>query len=96
MQCARCGGQGGANAFVNRGEDISKHTYEWCKCLTCGGSGVVTDEQARRIERGQAMRDKRVADGITLMEASRRLGVGPAQLSAIERGDGPAAAYLDA
>ena len=54
--------------------------------LTCGGSGYWTAQQAVAARNGSAMRQKRIERGESLLEASRRLGMSPAQLSAIEHG----------
>jgi hypothetical protein len=86
MQCPHCSGKGGVDAFVNRGPDISTHSVEWLRCLTCNGDGSVSGATAGRIARGEDMRKARLARGETILEASRRLGIGPAALSAAEHG----------
>jgi hypothetical protein len=86
MECPHCRGEGGVHAFVNRGPDISTHSVDWIRCLTCDGAGAITGERASLIERGEDMRKARVARGESLLEASRRLGIGPAALSAAEHG----------
>lgn len=93
MRCPHCDGNGGHNAFINRGLDISTHSLEWVRCRTCDGEGKVSGDRAALIARGRALRDERVARQETILEASRRLGMGPAELSAIETGRAPATAY---
>ena len=93
--CPHCNGEGGGEAFINRGLDISTHTVEWVRCLTCQGDGVVSDERAKLIAEGKAWRDARVARMEPLLEASRRLGMGPAELSTLELGRAPPLAYED-
>lgn len=91
--CPNCDGRGQNFAFINGGPDLSKHRQEWISCQTCNGSGAVDDEIARRIVIGGEMRQRRVDSGKSLLEASREMGTGPAELSRIERGLGPSAAY---
>lgn len=92
LQCPHCKGKGGADAFVNRGPDIRTHSVKWIECLTCGGAGTVSGEVADRVARGEALRKARVARGESLLEASQRLGISPAALSAVEHGRGTAEA----
>lgn len=84
--CPRCDGKRGAHCFINRGEDIRTHSVEWRDCSTCGGTGTIDRRRAALIEQGQEMRNARVARRESLMEASRRMGISPSELSAIERG----------
>lgn len=80
-------------AHINRGPDISTHSIDLVKCSTCHGVGAVSDEMLRRIALGKARRDKRVAEKKSLNEAARELGIGPAELSAIEQGRGSSQDY---
>lgn len=81
-------------AFVNRGQDISKHTFERIACRTCTG-GTITEEQARRIIIGKARRDLRVSQRVSLFEAAKAAGLSPADLSAREMGRGPVEWYVN-
>lgn len=92
-RCPHCNGDGGGEAFINRGPDISKHTLEWVRCMTCSGDGVISDERAGLIDLGRRMREARVERGETLLEASRRLGTDPAKLSKLEHGRGHPLTY---
>ena len=93
--CPHCNGDGGHDCHINRGFDSSTHTFEWRRCETCEGDGVVSDERAKLIAEGKAWRDARVARMETLLEASRKLGIGPAELSALELGRATPLAYED-
>ena len=93
VRCPHCNGDGGGPAFINRGLDISTHSVDYVRCRTCEGDGVVSDERAGFIAEGRVWRDARVARQETLLEMSRRIGIGPAEISATEHGRGPALAF---
>lgn len=86
LRCPHCDGRKGSHCFINRGPDIKTHSVEWRDCLTCNGSGQVDRRRAALIEQGKEMRDARVGRRESLLEASKRMGIGPAELSAIEHG----------
>lgn len=86
--CPYCNGAGGFEAFVNRGPDIRTHSHEWMRCETCVGTGKINEGRAELIALGKTWRDARVARGETLMEMSKRIGVGPAEISQREHGRG--------
>lgn len=92
MQCPHCKGEGGTDAFINRGPDIRTHSFGWVTCATCDGAGTISGAAAQRVERGELLRKARVLRRESLMEASRRLGISPADLSAVEHGRPSAAA----
>lgn len=71
-------------AHINRGD--KPHTWEWIACFTCKGAGKITPEHMERIAAGQKMREERLARDESLMEAARRMGITPAELSRRERG----------
>lgn len=75
-------------AFINTGEDASKHRQELLtvQCNVCNGAGRVSDDILRRFNRGRDLRTARVAAGISLKEAADALGVSPSELSAYEHG----------
>lgn len=91
--CPKCGGKPAEPSvvFMNTGEDYTKHRQEMrvMPCGVCDGSGQATPEQAHRYWEGRRMRDERIARGETLGEAAERMGLTPAQLSAIEHGRQP-------
>lgn len=80
-------------AHVNRGPDSRTHSVERIECKLCDGRGEISDERAALIETGRALRNIRIAQRETLIEAAARLGMGPAQLSSIECGTAPIADY---
>lgn len=86
LACPSCGGKKQVFAFQNTGEDYRQHRQGYIDCITCDGSGELTAEHAQRIEEGRKLRKARIARGETLMDASLRLGLTPARLSAIECG----------
>lgn len=87
ISCPHCKGRGGGPCFINRGEDYRTHSIEHRACRTCNGFGEVTAEHAERIAEGRALRDGRLSRGVSLMDEAARLGISPARLSAIERGN---------
>ncbi|CAO4181092.1 hypothetical protein EEDFHM_03852 [Methylorubrum populi] len=82
--CPRCGGQGRTLALVNRGG--GRGGSEIRDCATCAGVGVISAVEVARLRAGAALREGRVAAGLTLSEATARTGLGPADYSAVERG----------
>lgn len=84
--CPGCDGVGSNPAFVNRGPNISRHTFENVICAVCRGFGRITAEHKDRIEAGRKMRDDRVARGQTLRDEARAMGITPSELSRLERG----------
>lgn len=86
ITCPGCNGAGTNPAFVNRGPDISRHTFENVTCAVCRGFGRITAEHKDRIEAGRKMRDDRVARGQTLRDEARAMGITPSKLSRLERG----------
>lgn len=90
MECPTCKGEKRSLAHLNTGLDSSKHRWEVIDCMTCQGTGQITPEHAKRIEEGKALRAKRLKSGELLYEAAARMGITPAQLSAMEQGRIPA------
>ena len=85
LTCQRCDGHGVVGpVHVNRGDQA--HTWEMIRCASCGGSGYWTPAQAVAARVGAEMRQERLARGESLLEAARRLGMSPAELSALEHG----------
>ena len=82
-------------AHINRGMDTSTHSVEGVRCSICKGDGRISAAPAALMAQGKNWRDARVARGETLLEMSRRLGMSPADLSAIEVGRAEPAAYDD-
>lgn len=92
-QCPRCDGRGWIGpVHINRGDQ----PHEWREgmdCDLCGGTGQIDDDKLAAVELGKKLRAKRVAGEESLMEAARRLGVRPSELSALETGRGGMAAW---
>lgn len=89
VHCPTCEGRKELFAFMNTGEDWRKHRQGRIPCLTCSGTGEVDDGYPERLAVGKKMHDERVARGETLMAAATRMGMRPAELSALEHGELP-------
>lgn len=91
--CPHCNGKGDIGpVHINRGDQ----PHEWrdsFPCTLCGGTGNVADDVIEARALGKALRDKRVANDESLLEASRRFGMSPAELSGLEHGRGGMAAW---
>lgn len=91
--CPHCNGKGDTGpVHINRGSK----PHEWrdnVPCTLCMGSGQVSDDVIEACALGKALRDKRVANDESLREASKRLGMSPAELSRLEQGRGGMAAW---
>lgn len=84
--CAICRGTGDIGPvhvrFATHGE-----WRETMPCHDCGGTGRWSSERLAAYEQGQGMRAARVERGESIRDASKRLGIRPAELCRIERGD---------
>ena len=56
------------------------------RCYQCRGAGEITEEQAEWIQRGEAMRLKRVGAYRSLRDEAKRLGITAKELSDMENG----------
>lgn len=86
--CPTCRGDRQVMAFVD-GRD--KNGKRWGRngmvdCMTCEGTGSIPVERARWMEEGRTHRQARVDRRESLHEAAQRLGITPAQVSAMETG----------
>jgi hypothetical protein len=90
LVCVKCNGEPAkpAVAFINTGEDWTKHRQEvvTIECELCGGSGKISLAVASRYHEGKQHREDRVARAEMLFHAAQRLGVSSAELSAYEHG----------
>ena len=84
MTCPDCNGEKTLNALVNRGEKGC--AWESIPCITCHGAGKVPESYLAARAEGGRRRAERIARGETLMEMSRRTGIGVVELSRQERG----------
>lgn len=83
-ECYACKGVGEVTAHLNYGG--SDGEWKIINCPTFVGTCEISGEHAARIEAGRKARHARIIDGISLSEQARRLGITPAQLSAMEHG----------
>ena len=81
--CPRCNGKRSGYAFISRAGNCQGREID---CSFCGGRGEVTEREADLYREGERRRDERVLAGRSLREEAKRLGITPAELSAIERG----------
>lgn len=93
--CGKCKGSGrtAGPVHINRGDQ----PHEWVDslpCFYCDGVGRVNDDKFAALQLGEHFRKQRIARGESVFEASKRLGLSPAELSGLERGKGGMAAWL--
>lgn len=86
VECPDCAGQGQAFVFINRGPDISAHSQEWVNCAFCSGRGMVPETLIEQRKAGREWFDRERRPGEMLIQMGRRLGMSPAELSAIRQG----------
>jgi len=91
--CPRCEGKGWSGpVHINRGDQ----PHEWRErmdCDFCGATGKIDADKREAVEFGKRLRAKRVAREESLMEAAKRLGMKPSELSGLETGRGGMAAW---
>lgn len=75
--CPNCSGHGTIMTF---------HGVNLGKCDMCLGTGKATHNQMEWRKQGEAMKEIRISERITLREASQRLGISTIDLSKMERG----------
>ena len=85
MKCPTCLGEKKLLAHLNRGIDAT-HSFEYIDCITCKGTGEITEEHFKKIQMGKELRKARIERGETLFDAAKRQKLTTAQLSAIENG----------
>jgi len=82
-QCPDCKGKKKIMAFVD-GQDFNG--VEELNCLRCKGYGEIDEDMERWMKIGGVHRTWRVAQWESLAECAKRLGMGAADLSAMEMG----------
>lgn len=91
--CPRCHGKGWSGpVHINRGDK----PHEWREridCDFCSATGKIDQSKREAFELGKRLREKRIAREESLMEASKRLGLKPSELSGLETGRGGMAAW---
>ena len=86
ITCPDCKGEGVSFCHQNRGADSTTHRWGYIDCMTCGGEKTITRDHLDRIREGRRLMAQRQCNGESLMDAARRQGMTPTQLSAIEHG----------
>jgi hypothetical protein len=82
--CPRCKGSGTIGAFL---DGSSGGWYDPAlQCLLCKGLGAIDPQQQEWLRVGGTHRTWRVAQFESILECATRLGVTPAELSAMEHG----------
>lgn len=87
LTCPNCDGRKSVEALVDYGgKDRHKSGPQTLPCPTCKGEGVITEEYKRRMDDGRALRDDRVARGVSQKQEAERLCIDPRALNDLERG----------
>jgi hypothetical protein len=86
VACPFCDGKRTVFAFVNTGEDSSKHFSGIFKCSQCNGTGEISEDHLKEYMDGRVMREARIRSGETLSAAAKRLNMSATELSNIEHG----------
>lgn len=82
--CPDCHGKGTIAAFVDREDD--GYFAPALRCLRCKGEGTISAQEAEWITRGRVCIDRRRASEESLRDMAKRLGMTPAEASAMEHG----------
>lgn len=85
MKCPHCNGAGIVN-IVWRG--LPEAAGDVADCACCDGRGTVSADRLARIDAGRAMREDRMARGVSLAEEARRRGISRRAMSDMEWGRG--------
>lgn len=86
MQQIKCPACADSARIVHYSPDAANRTPFMCR--HCKGTRLVTDEQARDIQRGVEIRENRRARGVSLRERAAQLCMAPSVLSDVENGIG--------
>jgi hypothetical protein len=89
VECPFCDGKRTVFAFVNTGEDSSKHISGIFKCSQCNGTGEISADHYTAYLQGRSLRKARIELGESLSAAAKRNGISAAELSNIESGRKP-------
>ena len=84
MICPMCNGKGESQGFAcgPTGGRIGAFP-----CLTCKGTGEITEEHVARIVEGQRLFEDRQARNVSQREEAKRLGMSVVLYSKVEHGD---------
>lgn len=84
--CPHCSGRGEVFGHLNTG-DPKTHGFQWFACFRCHGKGTVEATVLLAMQRGEAFREWRVAQGATLRQAASMFDVSVLTISEWERGE---------
>lgn len=89
VTCPRCNGKKQTVAFVHYKPGLEhKNGLQTINCLTCDGSGAVTEEHLEVMIESRKLRDLRVHQSdYSLREFARLLDLSPVEYSQVEHGD---------
>lgn len=87
--CPQCDGKKQTVAFVHYKPGLEhKNGLQTINCLTCHGSGEVTEDHLAAMLASRQLRDMRVHQSdYSLREFARLLNLSPVEYSSVERGD---------
>lgn len=81
--CPACSGKGGWGALVD-GADYSGPA--WMNCGGCRGGKMVPLDEGLVMEEGRVIREKRIAEGLSLRDFREKTGISMVELGRVERG----------
>ena len=84
VECFDCHGKGTRAAFVDA--EMGGWFDPAIKCSMCGGTGKITGQKSEWHQIGRRFYEARVARAESVRECANRLGIRPAELSAMEHG----------
>ena len=85
--CPDCEGRKQNPAFVDfaRGSK-QKSGLRMIDCHLCGGTGEISQEHARLLDRGRNMRLARIAAGLNMGVVAEGFGIPPMEMNSLEHG----------
>jgi DnaJ-class molecular chaperone len=88
LPCPHCHGKGSNPGFIcfADGEATRSRFDKAIQCSLCKGAGSISREVAAWRMIGKRHRDARVAREESILECSRKMGIRPSELSAMENG----------
>ena len=89
VTCPSCNGQKQVLAFVHYAPELAhKNGLQTIDCLTCKGTGTITEEHWEAKIAAKKLQDMRVHESdYSLREFARLLDLSPVEYSSVERGD---------
>lgn len=83
VTCPECSGAGIVNVVW---QGLPESVADAAECSACRGIGEISPRHAMRLEVGRAMRNDRVARGLSLQQEAKRLGIETRKLADLEWG----------